>query len=105
MATQRQIQVSGELAHLAAEFLQRESNRQTLITVTRADISPDFAQATIYFTVLPQEAEEQALAFIKRQRTDFRTFVKKRMSLKKLPFFDFAIDTGEQHRQHIDTLL
>lgn len=105
MATQRQEQVATEIAHLAAEFLGRESNRQSLITVTRATISPDLTRATVYFTVLPDDAQEQALSFVKRNRSDFRDFVKRKASLKTLPFFDFAIDKGEKHRQHIDDIM
>lgn len=104
MQSQRQQKVSEQIAHLAAEFLEQESNRQALITVTRADISPDLANATVYFTVMPDEHEQTALDFAKRKRTDFRTFVKKRTQLRRLPFFDFEIDHGEKHRQHLDTL-
>lgn len=93
-----------QIAHLAAEFLGRESNRQSLITVTRADVSPDLTRGTVYFTVMPESYEETALDFTKRKRTEFRTFVKRHMQLRKLPFFDFEIDYGEKHRQHLDTL-
>ena len=104
MKSQRQQQVSEQIAHLAAEFLGRESNRQSLITITRADIAPDLSRATVYFTVLPDEQQEQALDFAKRKRADFRTFVKKHTQMRRLPFFDFEIDYGEKNRQHLDTL-
>lgn len=104
MQSQRQQKVSEQIAHLAAEFLGRESNRQSLVTVTRADISPDLTKATIYFTVMPESYEEGVLDFTKRKRTEFRTFVKKHTQLRKLPYFDFEIDFGEKHRQHLDTL-
>lgn len=104
MQSQRQQKVSEQIAHLAADYLGRESNRQSLLTVTRADISPDLTKATIYFTVMPDSYEETALDFTKRKRTEFRTFVKKRTELRKLPYFDFEIDHGEKHRQHLDTL-
>ncbi len=104
MQTQRQHQIAAQFAELAAAFLQKESNGQALITVTRADVSPDLAKATVYFTVLPQELEQQALDFAKRQRTDFRTHIKKTLELRRLPFFDFVIDEGEKSRQRLDEL-
>ena len=104
MTSQRQHKVAEEIAHLAAQFLGRESNRRSLVTVTRADISPDLTNATVYITVLPDSYEEEALNFAKRKRTDFRTYVKKHMQLRRLPFFDFAIDRGEKHRQHLDDI-
>lgn len=96
--------MADQIAHLAAEFLERESNRQSLVTVTRADISPDFGRATIYFTVLPESDEERALSFARRQREDFRAFVKKRARLKTLPQFQFELDYGEKNRQRLDEL-
>ena len=104
MHTQRQHRIADQLAQLAAAFLQRESNRQSLLTVTRADISPDFARATVYFTVLPESYEQEALDFTKRKRAEFRAHVKKNLDLRRLPFFDFEIDRGEKHRQRLDLL-
>jgi len=104
MQSQRQQKVSEQIAHIAADFLGRESNRQSLITVTRADISPDLSKGTVYFTVLPDSYQETALDFAKRKRTEFRTYVKKHTKLRRLPYFDFEIDYGEKHRQHLDTL-
>ncbi|MEX0917092.1 MAG: ribosome-binding factor A [Candidatus Paceibacterota bacterium] len=103
--SERQEKVSEEIAHLAAQFLARESNRRSLITVTRSEISPDLKQATIYFTVLPEEKEKDALHFLMRKRSDVRKHIKEHTKLKALPYIDFAIDQGEKNRQHIDTLL
>jgi len=102
--SQRKMQIGEEIAHLAAEFLEGESNRQSMITVTRADVSPNLSNAVIYFTVFPIEQEEHALDFAKRKRTEFRTFVKKKMPIRRLPFFEFKIDAGEKNRQLLDRL-
>ena len=104
MQSQRQQKIAEQLAHLAADFLGKESNRQSLITVTRADISPDLSRATIFFTVLPDSYQDTALDFAKRKRAEFRTHVKKHTLLRRLPYFDFEIDYGEKHRQHLDTI-
>lgn len=104
MSPHRPTQVAERIAHLAAEFLSRESNRQSLITVTRADISPDLKQATVYVSVFPPEQEEHALNFIRRLRSEFRTFVKQKAILKSLPFFEFEIDYGEKNRQALEEL-
>ncbi len=100
----RRLRVSENLMHLAAEFFRTESNRQSLMTITRADLAPNFSESTIYFTVLPQSQEENALNFAKRKRKEFKLFVKKKVSMKRIPFFDFAIDEGEKHRQRIDEI-
>ncbi len=100
----RRIKVTENIMHLAAEFFRLKSNRRSLITITKADLSPNFSESTIYFTVLPTEYEEEALNFAKRKRREFKLYVKKHVSMKKIPFFDFAIDEGEKHRQRIDEI-
>lgn len=104
MASQRQEQVSQQIAQRAADFLQRESNRQSLVTVTRADVSPDLKNVLIYLSVLPASMERDVLHFAKRNRTDFREYLKKHAVLKSLPNIDFEIDYGEKNRQRIDDL-
>ena len=104
MQSQRQQKVATQLAQLAAEFLEQESNRQALITVTRADLSPDFANATIFLSVIPESYEQSALDFARRKRTDFRTYIKKKAYLRRLPFFEFELDAGEKHRQNLDRI-
>ena len=102
---ERKDKVSNYIKELAAEFLGKENNRTSLITVTSADCSPDLKKATIYITVLPTEKEKVALEFVKRKRPEFRDFLKKNMQTKNIPFIDFAIDLGEKNRQKIDELL
>ena len=93
------------IAHLAAEFLSRESNRMSLITVTDVDLARDMSQAIILVSVFPDDKAKGALDFMKRQRYDFREYVRQNSRLKRIPKFDFEIDAGEKHRQHIDELL
>jgi len=104
MSSRRQIQIAEELAHLAANFFARESNAQSLITVTHADVSPDLKNVNIFFSVLPVEKEGPALAFAKRNRTEFREYLKKHSALQRIPNVDFEIDYGEKNRQRIDEL-
>lgn len=100
----RQEKVSGVLKALAAEFFERESNHTSLITVTNCTISGDLKQATVYFTVLPEDKEEAALNFAKRQRKELRDYVKSKMKMRVLPFLEVEIDLGEKHRQKIDRI-
>lgn len=102
---ERKDKVANYIKELSAEFLSKENNKTSLITVTHADCSPDLKRATIYISVLPTSKEKTALEFAKRKRPDFRDFLKKNMATKNIPFVDFAIDLGEKNRQRIDELL
>ncbi|MEK7558369.1 MAG: ribosome-binding factor A [Patescibacteria group bacterium] len=100
----RQNKVSEQLRRTAADFLEIESNKKSLITVTRAAISKNLKEATIFITVLPESYETTALNFTRRNAGEFREYTKSKMKLRILPFFSFEIDKGEKTRQKIDEL-
>lgn len=104
MTEKRHTQIEEEIAHAAAQFFARESNRESLMTVTRAELSEDEKRVVVYFSVLPQSYEPQALNFAKRMRSDFRTYLKNHSRVSAHPFIDFELDIGEKNRQRIDEL-
>jgi len=93
-----------ELQHLAATFLQRESNRTSLITVTRCELSENQKYATIFISVFPTDNEQMAEEFVKRKRTEFVEFVHDNSKIGRLPTISFKIDIGEKNRQRLDEL-
>lgn len=103
--SKRQVQLELEILGIAQDFFQRESSGLSLITVTRAEISPDMHRGTIFITVLPEEKEDAALDFAKRMRSELRHTVMKKLPIKVIPFFEIEIDYGEKNRQHVDALL
>ncbi len=105
LPTGRQEKVANQIKELAAQFLGRENNKTSLITVTSATTSPDLKRATIFITVLPNSKEKSALDFVRRKLKDLREYLKKNMPIKIIPFLDVAIDLGEKNRQKIDELL
>ena len=91
--------------HSAAEFIQRESSGQSLITVTRSALSDDGKTMTIFVSVLPEEKEKVALDFLKRQRAALRHHIKENVRVQHIPFLDVEIDYGEKNRQKIARLI
>ncbi len=100
----REEKVKEQVSHLAAEFLREEASPSSMLTVTNAIFNEQNNLAIIYFTVFPEKFEHTALEFAKRKRKDFREFVKSRMRIRDIPFFDFEIDKGEKNRQLIDSI-
>lgn len=103
--TNRNEKVANLIKELSAQFLGRENNKTSLITVISCNTSPDLKRATIFITVLPESKEHDALDFAKRKRRELREFLKKNLQIKTIPFLDIEIDKGEKHRQKIDELL
>ena len=104
MTDQKDNKLKELLRELAAEFFSRESNRQSLITVTGVDVFAHGGKARILMTVLPVTKEDDALDFAHRQLTDFRKYVMDRSRIGRVPFFEVSIDVGEKNRQKIDEI-
>ena len=88
----------------AAEFLAREANRNSLITVTRVQMSEDGKRATVYITVFPELGEPAALAFANRNRGELGRFLSSRTKGMRIPKFEFEIDLGDKNRRRLDEL-
>lgn len=105
MSSDRKIRASAMIQELAATFIRQEANTNPLITVTSVDLSPDLSRAIIFVTTIPDGREADALIFLKRNATNFRNFLKKKMRIKVIPHIEFLIDAGEKHRQHMDEMV
>lgn len=92
------------LVHLAAEFIVRESNGTSLITATRAELTPKGERAIVYVSVFPDESTDTALDFLNRNADEFREYMKKNARTRELPRVEFALDEGERNRQRLDEL-
>ncbi len=88
----------------ATRFVLEEASNNALITITHVDVSPKAEHATVFFTAFPEAKEQDALAFLKRKRSDFKEFIRNETRIQRIPFIDFEIDFGEKNRQNIDRL-
>lgn len=105
MDNEKQTKIEEQIARLASTFIERESNKTAIITVTRVEVLDRGRSATIYISVLPESGEESAINFLKRKRHDLRTVIKKGINMVNIPFIDVEIDKGEKARQTIEALL
>lgn len=96
--------ISDEIRKHVCDYIQRESNYNSLITVTNVLVSKDFNKATFFVTVLPENQEVAALDFLKRQRRYVKAHIKKNSRLSRLPQIDFELDKGEKARQTIEEI-
>jgi ribosome-binding factor A len=105
MAEQRQEKLNREFTRVFAKYIERESNKQSLITVTRCIISPNNKMVMVYLSILPQDKSEAAIAFLNRHKHQARDYLKKNIRTRIIPFVEFMVDSGELNRQKIDRLL
>jgi ribosome-binding factor A len=96
--------IASIVSQSAAEFFKLESDRTSMITVTGVEVTDRGKKAIIFITVLPEEKEQDAIAFSKRRRSDLHKFLIEKTGLAIVPFVDVMIDIGEKNRQHLDSL-
>lgn len=93
------------IRELTARFILTEANSDPLITITHVNISEDSRKATVFFTTIPEDREQDALIFMKRTATDLRDYIKKHSNMKMIPHLEFFIDGDERIRQHEEGLI
>lgn len=101
----RHIRLTGLLRELIATFIRNEANSNPLITLTNIDLSADMKRAIVFVTTIPNNREQDAVVFLKRNASEVRNFLKKKANLKHIPHLEFMVDAGERHRQHMDELV
>lgn len=105
MASNRKEKLNKELRKLIATYVERESNKTSLVTVTRCEISSDLRTVKAYISVLPDDKEQDVVTFLVRRKKDAWEYLKKNLRIRTIPYIEFIIDEGEKNRQEIDRLL
>ncbi len=75
----------------AAEFINRTSNRRSLVTVTKV-VMLDEKHVQIFVSVYPQKDAAAVTDFLSRQKDEFLAFVKKTVKLHFTPKMMFLPD-------------
>jgi ribosome-binding factor A len=101
----RQEKVEGRLQQIISTFLNKEAGTKSVITVTRCEVGRDLKNVTAFLSVFPESFETEALAFVKRKRSELRSLIADELPMKTIPFVEFEIDTGEKNRQTIEKIL
>ena len=81
-----------EIRKYTAEYISREASRQSMITVTRSELSSDGKRMVLYISVLPNRAEPIAMDFLKRHQDDIREYVKTHSKVQRVPWLRFSLD-------------
>lgn len=89
----------------SAQYFERESNRDALVSVTNVVLSDDGNRANIFISVLPDAKEMAVLNFAKRNLTELREYIKKNVRSRAVPHLEVHIDLGEKNRQRLDNIL
>ena len=77
------------LVQAASEFINRESNRNSMITVTNVETRNRSKHVTVFVSVFPEKETRAACDFLNRKRNEFREYLKKHTRFHPLPIVTF----------------
>lgn len=76
------------------------------VTVTDVEVTGDLQNATIFISVLGNDAEKEAtLKGLSKAKGFIRTEIGRRIRLRKVPEIEFAFDSSIEYGNRIETLL
>lgn len=105
MRDDKKIPLTQQLGQLAAEFINTNSNKTSLITVTNTMLEKNMGKVVFFVSVFPPESAGAAVGFLMRNRGECKAYIKQHSNMKKIPHVEFMLDTGEKNRQRVDELL
>ncbi len=90
--------VASELAHL-------DDDRLELASITGVETSVELSRATVYISVLDDEAASSALDALEEHRVQLKQAVARSASIRKVPDLSFALDPSISAGERVDQIL
>ena len=103
---QRALRVADQIQRDLAEMVQREVStaRAGLITIAGVELTPDYAHAKVFFTVLGA-APEAAAHLLNEKAGYFHSLLYKRMTTHTVPALKFVHDSSVEKGFALDQLI
>lgn len=104
----RQRKVADKIKQNISIIIDREINDpdKGFVTITHVKISPDLSIASIYFTVLGDDAQkEKSIATLNRAKNFIRAELAPRLKLRNVPDLRFFADDTLEYARKIENLL
>lgn len=95
-------QLKSELANLIAKELPLN---QGLITISYVKCSVDLKYARIGVSVLPEKYAGSALAALRRDASAFSKYLRRKLKIRQIPRFNWALDTSESQAAEIEKII
>lgn len=105
--SRRQRQVATQIQKDLSTLVHRELRDRRLewVNLTRVEVSGDLRHAKVFFTVLQQEKEEEALRGMEAARPYLRSRLAHSIRLRFVPTLEFHIDEATKKAQKVLQIL
>lgn len=112
MKSMRTKRLSGEYQKAISEIIStklkyRTANIKGLVSITKADVSPDLKNAKIYVSVYGKSREEESMTFeeIKANAGFIRKELSQIMTMRTVPELHFFLDDSMEYGDKIDRII
>ena len=108
MANPRVLKLADQIKVIVAQMLERriKDPRLGFVTITDVRLTGDSREATVFYTVLGQEADFAASqAALESAKGLLRSAVGKQLGLRYTPTLAFVLDAVPENARHIEELL
>lgn len=108
MSNPRVRKVADRIQVIVAEMLERriKDPRLGFVTVTDVRVTGDTQQATVYYTVLGEDADQQSTAAaLESAKGLLRSEVGKQLGMRHVPTLSFEFDGIPEGARHLDEVL
>jgi ribosome-binding factor A len=104
--SERLNKVSSVVHREVAAFLEN-MELPAMVTVSKAEISPDLKYGKVFITILPDDEKTQGktLELIKGGMYDLQGHLNRKLEMKIVPRIRFEIDHSESYASKIDSIL
>lgn len=106
---ERSVRVAEQIHHELAQLIAREVKdpRVGMVTLTSVEITPDYAYATVYFTVLPSDPDTVArsLEGLRRSAGFLRAQIGRRVRIHTTPELRFVHDASVERGVGLSRLI
>ncbi|GAA4095108.1 30S ribosome-binding factor RbfA [Nocardioides kongjuensis] len=108
MVSPRVRKIADRIQVIVAEMLERriKDPRLGFVTVTEVRLTGDAQNATVYYTVLGEDADQQAsAAALESAKGVLRSEVGKQLGMRHVPSLAFELDAVPETARHLDEVL
>ena len=90
-----------------AQLILREIEfpKDVLVTVTRAEVTPDLRESKIYVSIMPEKEESQILDFLNRRIFLLQKKIDKRLKMRPVPKISFLEEKSTAEAGRIEEIL
>lgn len=97
-------QIESTLQKALSQVLQRQVSDpriEGLISITKVEVTPDFAEAHVYVSVLPEEKQTKTLYGLRHAASHIHTHVCKLVAMRKVPQLYFRLDDSLKKQSEV----